>query len=235
MKRLKFLTSAAYKLKGRVLFSVLCTVASSALADGTVYFQNGINTRFYLYTDAVLASNVITSATLGSQDHTPTDYGSTGVLDVGLVWGTTVASLSTLSGGTLAGIEHIGTQVPGELNGTQFFIVSGAIPGNDYYFQLYAWDSSFGDSIAGMLACVAAGGYFGAASAGNANQTYGAIGTPIFTAVNPVDGPGTVIFGDSESTFGRTIVLATPEPTTLLLGATGALGLLLFGRRKQRG
>ncbi len=208
-------------------------LACSAFGDGTVQFQNNPVSRFYLYTDAVLFSNLVTSATLGSQDTTGNGYASPGVLDVGLVWGATAASVSTIYDGTLAGIEHIGPN-PGVLAGAGVFSVAGTIPGISYYFQVYAWDSSFGDSLAGMQACVAAGGYFGASSAGAANQVYGAVGAPLFVPAGQEVGPPAVLFGSAGNVFTKTIVLDAPEPTSLLFAALGAAGLLLFGRCKLK-
>jgi hypothetical protein len=220
-------------LKRLASIGVVSILACSAFADGTVQFQNNPVSRFYLYSDAIVYLNVVTSATLGSQDTSGNGYGSSGVLDVGLVWGTTSSSVSTIYGGTLAGIENMAVDA-GFLSGNRVFSVTGTIPGNSYYFQVYAWDSSFGDSLAGMQACVAAGGYFGASSAGSANQTYGAVGAPLNIAVGSEDpdGIGTPLFGSSGNVFGQTIVLDAPEPTSLMLAATGAVGLLLFGRRK---
>ncbi len=217
-----------------VLMAALSMLARAAFADGTVNFQNSLAAGIYLYDDTVLKSNLVTSATLGSQDTTGNGYASGGVLDAGLVWGTTAASVSTIYGGTLAGIEHIGSAA-GRLDGTPNFSVAGTISGDNYYFQVFFWDSSFGDSLAGMQACVSSGGYFGAASAGAANHTYGVIGAPLNIMVGePLPAVGTPIFGALGNVFARTVILDAPEPTSLLLGATGAIGLLLCGRRKSK-
>lgn len=214
------------KFKRFAAATSIVMLTGSALADGTVQFQNNVVTRFYFFTDATFGSNLVTSATLGSQAPDG-GYGSSGVLDVGLVWGTTAASVSTIYGGTLAGIAQIGS-LPGEIAGDNNFSVAGTIPGNYYYFQVYAWDSAFGDTLAGLQACVAAGGFFGAASAGAANQTYGAVGAPLWVPVSPgPPAPGTPIFGPSQNTFSRTILLDAPEPTPLLLAVTGVTGFLL--------
>lgn len=223
-----------HKLKRSAAIAVISMLACRALADGTVAFNNFGGAFIYLYTDAIHNRNLVTSATLGSQDSTATGYGSTGFLDAALVWGTTASSVSTIYSGTLAGIERIGA-VPGELAGNAIFTVTGTVPGNSYYFQVYFWDSSFGDSLAGLQACVASGGYFGAGTAGD-NPTYGAVGAPISVAVAPDYGPGTPIFGASINApmFGRTVILDAPEPGTLLLTASGTVGLLLLGRRKLK-
>ena len=204
-------------------------MAPSAFADGQVDFQNNPTTGFYLYDYTTLTANLVTSATLGSQDGLGD---STGVLDVGLVWGTTAASVSTIYGGTLAGIEDIGPR-PGILAGNASFTVLGTNPGDEDYFQVYAWDSSFGNSLAGLQACVAARGYFGAATAGFGNTTYGAVGAPLmFTLEQPPPSPGTPIFGTTGGYFDKTILLESPEPGTFALGGLGAAALLLFRRRK---
>jgi hypothetical protein len=226
------------KLEQFAAVCIFVLLAGSAYADGNIYFQNTVTSRIYLFNDAVISSNLVTSATLGSQD--PGGYGSTGVLDAGLVWGTTASSVSTIYGGTLAGIENIGVSisnpvgVPGELAGNPLFDVPGTVAGDSYYFQVYFWDSSFGNSLAGLQACVAAGGYFGAASAGAANQTYGAVGVPLYILLNPSNGPGTIIFGATGSLFGRTVILDAPEPGTVLLAGVGGAALLLLYRRRLR-
>lgn len=207
---------------------LLTLIVRGAFADGTVQFQNHGPSWIYLFSDAVTLSNQVTSATLGSQD--PGGYGSAGVLDAGLVWGTTTASVSTIYGGTLAGIENIGS-IPGQLAENSVFHVVGTVAGNSYYFQVYFWDSSFGDSLAGLQACVASGGYFEAASAGAGNQTYGAVGAPEYVAVGPDAGPGAFLFAPV-GLFGKTVILDSPEPGTLLLAGAGGTLVLLFRLRK---
>jgi len=121
----------------------------------------------------------------------------------------------------------------GDIAGNPDLAVIGTNPGDVDYFQLYAWDSSFGDSAAGLEACIAAGGYFGAATAGQGNTIYGAIGAPqqVTLAAGPPN-VSTVIFGTFPGAFGRTVLLASPEPATLTLGCIGGAALLLFRRRK---
>jgi hypothetical protein len=219
-----------HKLKTIVPIALFSMLACSAFADGSVSFANSLASAIYLYTDAIHNQDMVTSATLGSQDQTGMGYGSTGYLDAGLVWGTTASSVSTIYGGTLAGIERIGSR-PGELAGNPIFDVAGTVPGDYYYFQVFFWDSSFGDSLAGLRACVAAGGYFGSAGAGDANPAYGTVGTPVYTQVAPVASPGSLLFGfPDQGLFGSTVILDSPEPGTLLLTAAGAAGLLLFRR-----
>jgi hypothetical protein len=119
--------------------------------------------------------------------------------------------------------------------------IPGTSENEEVYLQIFAWDGSYGDSVAGLEACLDAGGFFGATSAGNVNSTYGAIGAALQLpeiGLGPPVGPGTPIFGSfgGETEFGRTIVLASnqyvPEPGTIAIGGLGAAALLLYRRRK---
>ena len=213
----------------------MAALASSAFADGTVQFENTVATRIFFYNYGNPATTLVTSATLGSQD---LGYGSSGVLDIGLVWGNSASSVSSLSGGTLAGIAQISSTYPGEffgnaLYGAATFPVPGTNPDDADYFQVYAWDSSFGDSLAGMQACIASGGYFGAASAGFGNTIYGLIGAPLQVTLGQAPpAAGTPLFGTSGNVFGKMVILSSPEPATIVLGCSCAAAMLLFRRRK---
>jgi hypothetical protein len=224
-------------MKTLASIATLAALAFSAFADGTVSFQNGGLTRVYLYDYATLTTNPVTSATLGSQDPVG-GYGSSGVLDVGLVWGTSASSVGTIYGGTLAGIATISSMYPGEFSGNALygaaaFPVPGTNPDDVDYFQVYAWDSAFGNSLAGMQACVASGGYFGAASAGFGNTIYGAIGAPLqINLGNAPPAAGPPLFGTGGNQFRKFIVLSSPEPATIAIGGLGAAALLMFRRRK---
>ncbi len=78
--------------------------------------------------------------------------------------------------------------------------------------------------------------YFGAATAGQANTAYGAIGNALSVKLGATSGPGTVIFGllTTANLLNKTIMLAQtiPEPATIAISGLGAAALLLFRRRK---
>ncbi len=67
--------------------------------------------------------------------------------------------------------------------------------------------------------------------AGTGNQTYGAVGAPEYVAVEPDAGPGAFLFAPV-GLFGKTVILDSPEPGTLLLAGAGGTLVLLFRLRK---
>jgi hypothetical protein len=148
-----------------------------------------------------------------------------------LFWST--SQFNTINGGTLAGIENIGSTALGQLAGNLSFPISGTTPAETVFMQCFAWDNSYGDSAAGLQACVNAGGFFGATTAGNANSTYGAIGSAITVVLGESPpAPGSIIFNTPDGYFHRTILLSTPEPSTIGLAGLGAAALMLYRRRK---
>jgi PEP-CTERM motif len=157
--------------------------------------------------------------------------GSTGVLDAGLVWGTSAAQLSTITGGTLAGVEQIGTAA-GQLAGTAVFALPTTNPGDVDFINIIYWDASYGNTLAGALAAEEAGGWFGTAAAGAGNTTYGNLGTALSFTLGPTAGPGNPIYGTTAGFYGKSVVLTSPEPATIAIGGLGAAAMLLFRRRK---
>lgn len=210
-------------MKKLIITAICATAAVSGFSQGTVAFANGGTSAIYFGTNAL--ANKATSATIGSQ----TGTASTGVVDVGLFWST--SQFNTIAGGTLAGIANM-TTTAGVFTQQSVFAVTGTNPNDVDFFQLFAWDSSYGNDHAGAEAALAARGYFGAATAGATNSSYGAIGSALSVKLGATAGPGTPIFGTLTSEFGKTIILAGPEPATIAIGGLGAAALLLFRRRK---
>jgi hypothetical protein len=209
----------------KIILAVSCMAMSlDGFAQGVASFQNGGTSEFYF--GSVNTNNRVTSAPFYQQPASGST--STGVLDVGLFWSYT--SFSDLSSGTLAGIENIGS-LPGQLAGNVSFPIPGTNPGDTVFIQVYAWDSAYGNSQAGMEACYAAGDIFMACSAGQANTVYGAIGAPLERLLNASPAPGIPLFGTLSTEFGKT-VYPTPEPVSGITGGLGAAALLLFRRRK---
>ena len=217
-------------MKKRLLTGwALCAVVASAGAQGTLFFQNSLTSSIYINGTGI--GHRATSATIGAQ----TGNGSTGVIDVGLVWGTSADDVNTLQG-----IEGIGTAA-GILGGVPAIAdnygLTGTSPGDTVFVQIFCWDSSFGDSLDGMNACLAAGGLFAAAS--GTPGVYGSIGAPLSFTLGQPQGPGTVIFGTtpgvfgpSEGLFNNMELVASPEPATMTVAGMGIVALLFFRRRK---
>jgi len=206
-------------MKKLLIIAACAVTAVSGFAQGTVAFQNTAASAIYLGSSAS-ASNKVTSAALSTG----------GVIDVGLFWST--SQFNTIAGGTLAGIQTIGTTA-GLTAGTQVFALSGTAANDVDFIQVFAWDSSYGNGAAGAEAALAAGGAFGAFSAGNLNAAYGTIGAAYTVTLGATAGPGTPIFGPT-GPIGKDIVLTSivPEPATLAIGGLGAAAMLLFRRRK---
>jgi len=218
----------------KLILTAACVGATlSGFAQGTVIFQNAIGTAIkvgvYNGSGTLTGSNNATSAPLPAL---PSGVSTGGVLDVGLVWGTSAAQLSTITGGTLAGVVPIGTAA-GQIAGSTVYGIPGTNPNDTDFLAVYMWDASYGNTLAAALACETAGGWFGSAAAGPGNTVYGALGTPLAFTLGPTPGPAQPIFGTTAGFYGKTVVLAnSPEPTTIALGGLGAAALLLFRRRK---
>jgi hypothetical protein len=199
-------------MKTLTAIATLATLASSAFAQGTIGFQNTVATEFYI--GSVSPANVV-----------PAD---TTTIDIGLFWSPT--AFNTLMG-NLGGIVQFGS-FAGQIAGNAAFVVPGVSGGDSEYYQVFAWDAAYGNSLAGLQACVAAGGLFGASSAGPANTIYGLIGNSILLTANTQPAVGPPVFNTSGNSFGKTIISPTPEPTTIALGGLGAAAMMLFRRRK---
>jgi hypothetical protein len=208
----------------KVLFSAIITSAalSGFSQGGTVSFQNNVTTSIFYAPDIFPTPTKVASGNLPGG----------GPLVVGLFWGTTAASVNTL-----VATAEIGS-FAGQFNGNDPHLIGGvSIPGtnpNDVdWFSVIAWDSSFGTTVAGEQACLAAGGFWGSAT-GNPNL-YGVVGTPLQFTLGATEGPGNLLF-DTPSTpgfFQAFDVNVAPEPSTIGLGCLGATALLLLCRRKN--
>jgi hypothetical protein len=197
-------------------------LASRVFADGFVSFSNNVATQIFIYNYHTLTSSPVTFLPLGSQD----GGSSTGILTVGLVWGTSASSVNTLGG--IAPISF----TPGVFAGDLYSSVPGTNPGDTDYFQVFAWDASFGTSLAGMNACIAAGGIFGAAT--GTPGVYGSIGAPLaFTLGGVPPNPSVPLFETSPGFFSGFTVMSAPEPAVIALVGSGAATFLLLRRRNR--
>jgi hypothetical protein len=227
-----FHSQTAVVLKRVATIVTLTLLAFSGFAQGYVNDQNNVISFIY-FNSAADRNNLVTSGSIASQPASGST--SAGVIDVGLFWST--AAFTDPGDGTLAVIDNMGS-TPGKFVGNANFPILGTNPGDVDYFQIYAWDSSFGDSEAGVEACLAAGGYFGAASAPSfpghpQNTVYGFIGPPAPVTLG-TSGAASFIFGTTGGLLGRTVLLTpSPESTTLALGSLGTLLLLLCPRQKH--
>jgi hypothetical protein len=220
-----------YTSMKKLILTTLCVASTlSVLAQGTVAFQTVGTSPIYLgttITNAYPAANRATGATIASQTttlgiSTPND---TGVIDVGLLWGTSATSVNTL-----AGFVNMGGTA-GQIAGNTVYAVPGTNPGDNDWFEVIAWDSSYGNTLAGATADVAAGGYWGSAG----STAYGVAGPALQFVLGPTSGPGLPLFGSAATTgvfHLFALITPTPEPATLALGGLGAAALLLFRRRK---
>jgi hypothetical protein len=197
----------------------IAMLGSRVFADGFVGFSNNVSTRIFIYDYATLTANPVTQGPLGPQD----GGSSTGILTVGLVWGTSANSVNTLAATSFIDF------MPGVFAGDAHYGISGTNPGDTDYFQVFAWDSSFGTSLAGMNACIAAGGIFGAAT--GTPGVYGSIGTPLAFTLAGVPPASAPLFGTSPGFFTGFTVMSAPEPLPVALAGSGAIALLLFRRR----
>jgi hypothetical protein len=210
-------------MKKLILTAALASAtALSGFSQGQINFQNALASQIW-FNSTVAPGVKASTATVGSQTGTT----STGVIDVGLFWST--AAFTDSAQGTLADTVTMAATGAGDIQGTTVAIAAVA-PGTQVFVQVFAWDSTYATPDAAL----AAGGYFGAASAGPLNTIYGAIGAAQLTSAltaNPA--PGAPIFGTAAGQFGRTVLLgSTPEPATIALGGLGAAALLMFRRKK---
>jgi hypothetical protein len=216
----KFQQQTSNAMKALIAAVGITMLGSRVFGDGFVGFSNNVSTRIFIYDYTTLTANPVTLAPLGSQD----GGSSTGGLIVGLAWGTSANSVNTLA--VTAPIEFI---TPGVFAGDAHTGVPGTNPGDTDYFQVFAWDSSFGTSLAGMNACIAAGGIFGAAT--GTPGVYGSIGAPLAFTLGGVPPASVPLFGTSPGFFTGFTVISAPEPVPVALVGSGAIALLLFRRR----
>jgi hypothetical protein len=162
-------------------------------------------------------NNVINSTIYTNTDSAFGKVNASLGIDFGLFWGTTATGVTNL-----AGIEKIGFGSPGVLAGNAAFTVAGTQYQDTDYFQVVAWDSAFGNNAAGRTAALQ-------------NYDYWYTESQILPfALGPVSGPGTMLFGPvSNPALFHSLILGTPEPTTLAIGGLGAAGLLFFRRRNE--
>jgi hypothetical protein len=225
------------KVKRVILTAAFAVAAIRTFGQGYVQFQNTPAEAFY-FESVASSDNRVSMDTIGSQ----TGNGSTGVVEVGLFWSTsiftdpsqgTLADIATMSDPNLGYVP--GTPIiaaPGVIDGNSSLAIGGTSPGEQIYIQLFAWDSNFANPDAAL----AAGAFFGASSAGRLNTIYGAIGAPqLLTTASPTYAPSTPIFGPSLPFFFKTVLLQSPEPASIAFGSLGAVSLLLFHRRKHVG
>jgi hypothetical protein len=206
----------------KLIITAACTVAAlSSFAQGTIGFKNSVTTEFYTAIQDG-AGNVTGSSVVAA---------SSTAIDVGLFYST--SAFNTVAAGTLGGVVQMGTAA-GQIAGSAAFTPAGVNAGDADFYQVFAWDASYGNTLAGLEACIAAKGLFGASSAGAANTIYGTIGNSIQLTANTPPGAGPPVFNTSGNSFGKTLIMVgtVPEPATIAIGGLGAAALLLFRRRK---
>jgi len=223
----------------KLIISAICsTLAVSGFAQGSVDFANGGTSAVVFWTNAVASratsSTILNQGTALGGGPAAAANTSTGVIDLGFEWST--SAFTTIAGGTFVTEQQMASGTPGIIAGTAVQTISGTSQNEVIFIQVFAWDDTYGDTQVGLEDALANNLYFGAASAGNANTTYGLIGAAIQTTagLGATTGPGVPIFGTvGGQQFEKTVLLApVPEPATLALGGLGAAALLLFRRRK---
>jgi hypothetical protein len=202
------LCNKRFPMKKLLFASAILTMALSAFAQGTIFFQNFDETsEIYYKPDYIHAPVPVASGNL---------INGVGPLVVGLFWGNSASSVTTL-----AATAEIGS--PGFISGGTVQ-VAGTNPGDTDWFEVVAWDSSYGTTYAAEEACRLAGGPWGSA------------GGPLQFPLGATSGQGTFIFQQIEfpnGLFGGiSLNIPAPEPSTIGLGCLGATTLLLLRRRK---
>lgn len=206
-------------MKKLTTLAILAATALTAMAQGTMQFQNlGTSPVRIVRGTATVTANALQSDNLV----------------VAMFWGNSASNVVNLGGTALMSVTA------GVIAGSTVFPVAGTAPNDVLFFQVAAWDQSFGTTLAGMQACIAAQGVWG--SAGSAwtgfigSPGYGVLGPALSFTLGPTAGPGTVMFGGPTAT-GVFHFFATggnvPEPSTLALGGLGIASLLLFRRRRK--
>jgi hypothetical protein len=212
-----FFSKNRFPMKKLLFSATFVSMALSGFAQGTIEFQNLATSPILYSFDGVPSTNRVASGNI------PYFYGA-GPLVVGLFWGTSAGSVNNL-----AATAFIGPN-PGSFNGNASLPILGTNPGDTDWFEVIAWDSAFGTTLAGEQLCLDEGGLWTSA---NSTQ-YGVPGGPLQFTLGPNPYPGTPIFGSLGSTgvFHLFYLDVTPEPSTIGLSCLGALALLLFRRRK---
>jgi hypothetical protein len=191
-------------MKKQLLTAILSVgLAASALAQGTIIFENSLG-----------SGNI----TIGNN----TTLANPGTYQVALLW---VAGTDTTT--PLSSLSQIGLYAPsGSGNGAGYFydpvtITTGAATagGTSAVFEVAGWQGNYA-SYAAAVAANALIGYSGEF----VNPTGNPGGSPA-TPAAPISGaPG--------AGWNGNLLIPVPEPTTLALGGLGAAALLLFRRRK---
>jgi hypothetical protein len=193
-------------MKKFIMLALAAMAACSAFSQGTLQFQNGATTAIYTNT---------------TPDGGTRGKAAPGFLYYALLWGNTAADAQ--SGANVSATVGNSATSYGVIAGSANFAIAGTNPGDTDYFQMIAWQASFGTGFAGYQAALA-GGIAGSSAV-------------LPFVLGPSSGPGTVIFSSTDPTKFQgfdigPLPLYTPEPTTLAIGSLGAAALLLFRRKK---
>ncbi len=218
--------------KTLLTLAAVLIVSVAAQAQGLVGFYNSAAAGSKISTNSVLngASTGLTAASGGLYYYalfystTQTTVGGSAAAVLGAGTYALNASGWTFSGDYATNTATAG-RVNGQQNADQSSTVTGLAGGGSADFVVIGWSANIGSTIAALQAYLANPGFVGWVGESAVS--------PSITVGDGVNVPTPTILSASGAVTGFTLgIVPVPEPTTMALGALGALSLLGLRRRK---